>query len=72
MLLHFIGADHEVTGSCHLLEVNGRWIMIDRGMEQGKDIYENADLPCAPSDIDAIVLTHAHIDHSGLVPLMYA
>ena len=72
MLLHFIGADHEFTGSCHLIEAAGRWIMVDRGMEQGKDIYENADLPCAPSDIDAILLTHAHIDHSGLVPLMYA
>ncbi|MBQ6468643.1 MAG: MBL fold metallo-hydrolase [Lachnospiraceae bacterium] len=72
MLLHFIGADHEVTGSCHIIETNNHWIMIDRGMEQGKDIYENADLPCKPSDIDAILLTHAHIDHSGLLPLMHA
>ena len=72
MLLHFIGADHEVTGSCHIIETNNHWIMIDRGMEQGKDLYENADLPCKPSDIDAILVTHAHIDHSGLLPLMHA
>ena len=72
MFLHFIGADHEVTGSCHVLESGGKWILIDRGMEQGKDIYENADLPCAPSDIDAVLLTHAHIDHSGLLPLLTA
>ena len=72
MLLHFIGADHEVTGSCHIIQTDRHWIMIDRGMEQGKDLYENADLPCKPSDIDAILLTHAHIDHSGLLPLMHA
>ena len=72
MLLHFIGADHEVTGSCHIIETNGHYIMIDRGMEQGRDLYENEDLPCKPSDIDVILLTHAHIDHSGLVPLMAA
>ena len=72
MYLHFIGADHEVTGSCHLLESGGHWIMVDRGMEQGKDLYENADLPCSPSDIEAVLLTHAHIDHSGLLPHLYA
>ena len=72
MHLHFIGADHEVTGSCHMIETNDHWIMIDRGMEQGKDLYENADLPCKPSEVDAILLTHAHIDHSGLLPLMWS
>ena len=72
MFLHFIGADHEVTGSCHLIEAGGHWVMVDRGMEQGKNLYENEDLPCAPADVDAILLTHAHIDHSGLIPLMYA
>ena len=72
MFLHFIGADHEVTGSCHLLECGGQWIMVDRGMEQGRDLYENSDLPCAPADVSAILLTHAHIDHSGLIPLMAA
>ena len=71
MYLHFIGADHEVTGSCHVLECAGHWIMVDRGMEQGRDLYENAELPCAPADIEAVLLTHAHIDHSGLLPLLY-
>ena len=70
MKLTFLGAAHEVTGSCTLLEACGKKILIDCGMEQGEDIYENQELPCAPSLIDAIILTHAHIDHSGLVPQM--
>lgn len=70
MKLTFIGAAHEVTGSCHLLEVNGNNILIDCGMEQGPDIYENQELPVAASDVDYILLTHAHIDHSGLIPLL--
>ena len=72
MKLTFLGAAHEVTGSCTLLEANGKKILIDCGMEQGADIYENQDLPCSPAYIDAILLTHAHIDHSGLVPQMVA
>lgn len=70
MKLTFIGAAHEVTGSCHLLEANKKKILIDCGMEQGPDLYENQKLPVMPSDIDYILLTHAHIDHSGLIPLM--
>ncbi len=70
MKLTFIGAAHEVTGSCHLLEVNGRNILVDCGMEQGPDLYENQELPLSAGDIDYILLTHAHIDHSGLIPLM--
>ncbi|MEF9916115.1 MAG: MBL fold metallo-hydrolase [Lachnospiraceae bacterium] len=70
MKLTFIGAAHEVTGSCHLLEANGRNILIDCGMEQGVDLYENQELPISPHEIDYILLTHAHIDHSGLIPLM--
>lgn len=70
MKLSFIGATHEVTGSCHLLEVCGKQILIDCGMEQGPDLYENQDIPIAPGEIDFILLTHAHIDHSGLIPLM--
>lgn len=71
MKLTFIGAAHEVTGSCHLLEVNGKHILVDCGMEQGPDLYENQELPVTPGDIDYVLLTHAHIDHSGLIPLLY-
>ena len=72
MKLTFIGAAHEVTGSCTLLEACGKKILIDCGMEQGEDIYENCELPISPADVDAICLTHAHIDHSGLIPAMTA
>lgn len=68
----FIGADHEVTGSCHYLEACGKHILIDCGMEQGEDVYENHELPVLPSEIDYVLLTHAHIDHSGLLPLIYS
>lgn len=72
MRLTFLGADHEVTGSCHYLEACGVNILIDCGMEQGKDVYENQELPIPASDVDYVFLTHAHIDHSGLIPLLYA
>ena len=72
MKLTFIGAAHEVTGSCTLLEAGGKHILIDCGMEQGSDTYENCEPPIAPSEIDAICLTHAHIDHSGMIPTMVA
>ena len=72
MKLHFLGAAHEVTGSCTLLEAAGYRILIDCGMEQGADIYENADLPVAAGEIDAVLLTHAHIDHSGKIPMLVA
>ncbi len=68
MKLYFIGADHEVTGSCHVIEVNGKYIMLDCGLEQGRDVYVNEDLPVPASKIDAVLLSHAHIDHSGLLP----
>lgn len=72
MKLTFLGAAHEVTGSCTLLSAFGKNILIDCGMEQGADIYENCELPVSPADIDAILLTHAHIDHSGKIPAMVA
>lgn len=72
MKITFIGAAHEVTGSCTLIEVCGKHIVVDCGMEQGKDTYENADLPVSPSDVDALFLTHAHIDHSGKIPALVA
>ena len=71
MNITFLGADHEVTGSCTLLEANGRHILIDCGMEQGRDTYQNQPLTVDAKEIDAILLTHAHIDHSGRLPLLY-
>ena len=71
MKLTFLGADREVTGSCTQLEAAGHRILIDCGMEQGRDVYENADLPHAPGTYEALLLTHAHIDHSGRIPYLY-
>lgn len=70
MKLTFIGADHEVTGSCHLLQACNKNILVDYGMEQGPDLYENQEIPVTAGDIDYVLLTHAHIDHSGLIPLL--
>lgn len=70
MRLSCIGAAHEVTGSCHLLEACGKNILIDCGMEQGPDLYENQEIPVSAGEIDYILLTHAHIDHSGKIPLL--
>ena len=71
MKIQFIGAAHEVTGSCTLLEVNDRYYLIDCGMEQGLDVFQNVTLPISPSQVDAVFLTHAHIDHSGMLPRLY-
>ena len=68
MKVQFIGATHEVTGSCTLLEVNGRYYLVDCGMEQGEDIFQNVPLPVPANAIEAVFLTHAHIDHSGMLP----
>lgn len=72
MVLEFIGADHEVTGSCHYLKVGDKNILIDCGMQQGRDRFKNVDLPVSASNIDYVFLTHAHIDHSGMLPKLYA
>ncbi len=71
MKLTFLGAAHEVTGSRYLLEACDHRILIDYGMEQGYDIYPNAPLPVAAGTIDAVLVTHAHIDHTGYLPLLY-
>ena len=71
MKITFLGAAHEVTGSRFLLEACGKNIMIDYGMEQGSDLYENTPLPMTEGSLDAVLLTHAHIDHSGYLPLLY-
>lgn len=72
MKLTFVGAAHEVTGSCHYLEAAGKHILLDCGMEQGIDVYENVEIPIEEGLIDYVLLSHAHIDHSGLLPLLYA
>ena len=72
MVLNFLGAAHEVTGSCHYLKVCGLHILVDCGMQQGPDDYENQEIPVNPAEIDYVLLTHAHIDHSGRLPLLYA
>lgn len=72
MKLTFIGADHEVTGSCHYLNACGKHILVDFGMEQGINVFENVPLPVDEAQIDYVLLTHAHVDHSGMLPLLYA
>ena len=71
MRIQFIGATHEVTGSCTLLEVAGKRYLVDCGMEQGTDVFENVPISVPASTIDAVFLTHAHIDHSGMLPKLY-
>ncbi|MDE6977469.1 MAG: MBL fold metallo-hydrolase, partial [Lachnospiraceae bacterium] len=72
MKLIFVGAAHEVTGSCHYLNACGKHILVDYGMEQGVNVFENCALPVAESMIDYVLLTHAHIDHSGMLPQLAA
>lgn len=72
MKLIFVGAAHEVTGSCHYLNACGKHILVDYGMEQGVNVFENCKLPVAEAGIDYVLLTHAHIDHSGMIPQLTA
>ena len=68
----FLGATHEVTGSYTLLEwMEGRYLIIDYGMTQWDDDYVNEPLPVPAEKIEYVLLTHAHIDHSGNLPLLY-
>ena len=71
--LSFHGADRGVTGSCHLLQCGGKKILIDCGMFQGgKELAEENARPFGfnPADIDYLLLTHAHLDHCGRIPLL--
>ena len=71
MKIEFLGAAHEVTGSCHYLEFADKHVLVDCGMEQGPDLYVNQEIPVNASTIDYVFVTHAHIDHSGLLPMLY-
>jgi len=71
--LTFAGAAREVTGSCHLVRVNGRTIALDCGMFQGRRAeaqVKNRTLPLPIAELDGVVLSHAHIDHAGRLPLL--
>jgi metallo-beta-lactamase family protein len=73
MQLTFSGAAHEVTGSCHILEVGGRTVLLDCGLFQGRRAEsrkKNEVLPLPVDRIDAVVLSHAHIDHAGRLPFL--
>ena len=71
MQIQFLGAAHEVTGSCHFVSFDDKNILVDCGMEQGPDLYVNQEIPVNAAAIDYVFVTHAHIDHSGLLPLLY-
>ena len=70
MKLRFFGADQCVTGSCHCLEVSGKRILVDCGLQQGRDEISNDEFPFAAGEIDVVLVTHAHIDHSGRIPML--
>ncbi len=75
MELEFYGAAREVTGSCHIVRANGKVILLDCGMFQGhrsQAAEKNRTLPLPIAEIDAVVLSHAHIDHSGRLPYLIA
>lgn len=73
MELEFYGAAGCVTGSCHILRVNNKTILLDCGLYQGKDEKErgNDGFNFDPKEVDYVILSHAHIDHSGRIPLLY-
>ena len=72
MKITFLGAAHQVTGSRTLLEwLPGRYLLVDCGMEQGTNPLRMAETPVPAGQIEYVLLTHAHIDHSGNLPLLY-
>ncbi|MFX0548836.1 MBL fold metallo-hydrolase RNA specificity domain-containing protein [Hathewaya histolytica] len=73
MKIKFFGAAKRVTGSCHMLIINDRKVLLDCGLLQGKDEseLENQRFNFNPKEIEFVILSHAHIDHSGRIPLLY-
>ena len=72
MKITFLGANHEVTGSRTLIEWRqGRYLLVDCGMEQGQNDYENAPMPVSTKEIEYVFITHAHIDHTGMLPKLW-
>jgi metallo-beta-lactamase family protein len=72
MEITFFGAARHVTGSCTMVRCAGTTILIDCGLPQGSDEKDSGmDFPFSPAQIDYVLLTHAHIDHSGRIPLLY-
>ena len=63
MKLRFIGADHEVTGSCHLIEACGKNILVDCGMEQGPDLYVNQEIPVSAGESEFVAAKEGNIWH---------
>ena len=68
MKIRFLGAARQVTGSCYHLSVNGMQFLVDCGMQQGENAENGRPFAFQPSEIACLFLTHAHIDHSGLIP----
>ena len=73
MQIEFVGAAREVTGSCHIVRTNGKTILLDCGLFQGRRAESNVKnrrLPCPVAEIDAVILSHAHLDHAGRLPFL--
>ena len=68
MKIRFLGAARQVTGSCYHLSINGMQFLVDCGMAQGEAAENGPHFAFQPPEIEVLFLTHAHIDHSGLVP----
>jgi len=73
MNIQFYGAAKTVTGSCHILHINGKTVLLDCGLYQGRGEkeFENEEFDFNPKEVDYVILSHAHIDHSGRIPLLY-